>query len=212
MKILQGLAAFTLMVPAVSQPALAEIVHIKLTGLFTIGDRRGQDFAVELKYDTEIEPTTVAGTTATFKDPGGIMLFTIGDRRADAELARARAVPTYLSTVYDLSPPTAVMEQTPDGRRLTFYDPSGSLGTISFFYDRDPPLTQRLPGLAGLGQFSGGVVTFNGDGKFGQGSFTYAPFAAGVPEPATWGMMILGFGAVGAAMRMRRRKISISYT
>lgn len=27
---------------------------------------------------------------------------------------------------------------------------------------------------------------------------------AGVPEPATWGLMILGFGSVGAAMRRRR--------
>ena len=31
-----------------------------------------------------------------------------------------------------------------------------------------------------------------------------------VPEPATWGMMILGFGAVGAAMR-RRRKVIVRY-
>ncbi len=28
---------------------------------------------------------------------------------------------------------------------------------------------------------------------------------AAVPEPATWGMMILGFGAIGGAMRSRRR-------
>lgn len=28
---------------------------------------------------------------------------------------------------------------------------------------------------------------------------------AAVPEPATWGMMILGFGAIGAAMRRRRQ-------
>ncbi len=30
--------------------------------------------------------------------------------------------------------------------------------------------------------------------------------AAGVPEPATWGMMILGFGGVGAALRRRARR------
>jgi hypothetical protein len=30
-------------------------------------------------------------------------------------------------------------------------------------------------------------------------------FTAGVPEPATWAMMILGFGAVGAMARSRRR-------
>lgn len=30
----------------------------------------------------------------------------------------------------------------------------------------------------------------------------------GVPEPATWALMILGFGAVGAALRGRRRSIA----
>lgn len=31
----------------------------------------------------------------------------------------------------------------------------------------------------------------------------YTAFVAGVPEPATWGLMILGLAAVGAAMRRR---------
>lgn len=30
------------------------------------------------------------------------------------------------------------------------------------------------------------------------------------PEPATWGMMILGFAAIGAAMRARKVKVSVS--
>ena len=33
----------------------------------------------------------------------------------------------------------------------------------------------------------------------------------GVPEPATWAMMIGGFGAVGGTMRYRRRKTSVSF-
>ena len=36
-------------------------------------------------------------------------------------------------------------------------------------------------------------------------------FAATVPEPATWGMVILGFGIVGASMRNQRRKTMISF-
>lgn len=48
---------------------------------------------------------------------------------------------------------------------------------------------------------------------FGQGSGTQfvldnlrvnEALTAAVPEPATWGMMILGFGAIGAAQRRRR--------
>jgi hypothetical protein len=32
----------------------------------------------------------------------------------------------------------------------------------------------------------------------------------GIPEPATWAMMILGFGMVGTAMRRRRQTLSVS--
>lgn len=34
-----------------------------------------------------------------------------------------------------------------------------------------------------------------------------ASVTSGVPEPTTWGMMIVGFGAMGASMRYRRRSI-----
>ncbi|RYD20158.1 MAG: PEP-CTERM sorting domain-containing protein, partial [Lysobacteraceae bacterium] len=32
-----------------------------------------------------------------------------------------------------------------------------------------------------------------------------------VPEPATWALMLLGFGMVGAATRYRRRASRIAY-
>jgi hypothetical protein len=38
---------------------------------------------------------------------------------------------------------------------------------------------------------------------FGNGTLTISDLSAAVPEPATWIMMILGFGFVGAAMRRR---------
>ena len=36
------------------------------------------------------------------------------------------------------------------------------------------------------------------------GSVTPVPVGAAVPEPATWGMMLLGFGLIGAAARRRK--------
>jgi hypothetical protein len=33
-----------------------------------------------------------------------------------------------------------------------------------------------------------------------------------VPEPATWAMFLAGFGGVGAAIRLARRKVSVSQT
>lgn len=38
-----------------------------------------------------------------------------------------------------------------------------------------------------------------------------AAAAGAVPETATWGMMIAGFGMMGAAMRTRRRRTTVSF-
>lgn len=43
-------------------------------------------------------------------------------------------------------------------------------------------------------------------------SVTIAALAGGVPEPATWALMILGFGAVGGVLRQQRRKVRVSYS
>jgi hypothetical protein len=38
------------------------------------------------------------------------------------------------------------------------------------------------------------------------------PTGAAVPEPATWAMMIVGFGAIGASMRRRQsRRVQFSF-
>ena len=48
------------------------------------------------------------------------------------------------------------------------------------------------------------VATFGGDGNDYAGNFRISA-AGAVPEPATWGLMIVGFGMVGAAARRRTR-------
>ncbi len=64
-----------------------------------------------------------------------------------------------------------------------------------------------------------GVVTYRigaGDSRIvgatfqsSQNSFEFANLArGGVPEPATWALMILGFGAVGAALRRKQRVLA----
>jgi hypothetical protein len=48
-----------------------------------------------------------------------------------------------------------------------------------------------------------GVPGGTGTPIFDQGFITVP---AAIPEPATWGMMILGFGMIGAGLRLRRRQ------
>ena len=90
--------------------------------------------------------------------------------------------------------------------------------------------TAALPGLASEypagQQFAtiGSTVTLRLSQSFGYsvaggatyganrlGSVTLGGTAGAVPEPATWGMMILGFGAVGAAMRRRVRVLEVRF-
>jgi hypothetical protein len=71
----------------------------------------------------------------------------------------------------------------------------------------------------GQGEWSGGSIAALRvyDGVLGadeimglnDAPFVAAPVGA-VPEPTTWGMMLLGFGAIGGATRYRRRKINVA--
>lgn len=55
----------------------------------------------------------------------------------------------------------------------------------------------------GIGLLSVGFNTPNGDGRY-----TFTLYSGGVPEPASWAMMIAGFGLAGGALRARpSRKI-----
>jgi len=46
------------------------------------------------------------------------------------------------------------------------------------------------------------------DDALGIDDFVFTPTLAGVPEPATWAMMICGFGLAGSALRQRRALLS----
>lgn len=48
-------------------------------------------------------------------------------------------------------------------------------------------------------------------GTLGLSPSTGGGGSGGVPEPATWALMILGFGGIGTALRSRRQKVSVRY-
>lgn len=55
---------------------------------------------------------------------------------------------------------------------------------------------------------AGGAQLLVNELQFASG---FGGVAGAVPEPATWMMMILGFGAVGGTMRYRQRKSAVSF-
>lgn len=69
--------------------------------------------------------------------------------------------------------------------------------------------TGALPilGIEGSARSQGLAVILGSSG----GSITNPNPPGGVPEPATWAMLILGFGAVGATMRRRRQVVRFAF-
>lgn len=76
----------------------------------------------------------------------------------------------------------------------TFVNGFGGASSITASVD---PTFAVAPGVANAGDYS---LLFSD----GIGNTPPAPLSA-VPEPATWAMMLLGFGGLGAALRSRRR-------
>jgi len=52
------------------------------------------------------------------------------------------------------------------------------------------------------------VVLFSGN----SGQADFDDVSVSVPEPATWAMMLLGVGMIGAGLRMARRKNGMALT
>ena len=69
----------------------------------------------------------------------------------------------------------------------------------SFFYRQDKAITPTFLSLA---------LRNNDQGD--NGAWSPVAFStAAVPEPATWGLMVAGFGLAGAALRRQRRQVAL---
>jgi len=79
------------------------------------------------------------------------------------------------------------------------------------------PISANLDGplSLGAGDIVGGIgdVVLSGPNKgdlFGNFSVNSLNIAGVIPEPATWALMLVGFGGLGAALRSRRRMAAVS--
>jgi hypothetical protein len=105
----------------------------------------------------------------------------------------------------------------------------GSFLTLNFSdtFNYDPGAGNLLIDITQSGG-SSGLIFFNansgdaggafsrmhdfGDGFEGRGlQTTFLMAGNAVPEPATWAMLIFGFGLIGSAMRRRKTNVKVSY-
>jgi len=78
---------------------------------------------------------------------------------------------------------------------------TGSNVSSGFFFDPVPG--QADPGATGA---DGVFENYNIGRLATAASFTIAP-AGGVPEPASWALMLIGFGGLGAMLRQQRAQV-----
>ena len=69
------------------------------------------------------------------------------------------------------------------------------------------PRVQDVTASDGIGTVGPNGDYYHFNVSFSGGNFSQVPPVPAVPEPATWGMMILGFGVVGASLRRRRSSV-----
>ena len=96
---------------------------------------------------------------------------------------------------------------------LSAYDDLGNLLESGIFTGSPTPNLVRAgyAGFTGYSNISRAVVTTSrGSSSLYIGTVTFVN-AGAVPETATWGMMIAGFGMTGAALRTRRRSTKVSF-
>ena len=108
------------------------------------------------------------------------------------------------------------------GARLDVFDVGGLLLGFSEFFGPGVGVGTNFDlsvSAIGISRFalyqplSTGSSNSFGDGMVFDNLSFKTQVAAAVPEPATWAMMLLGFGFVGGVMRIakRRQKVSVSY-
>ncbi len=134
----------------------------------------------------EVDATT--GATQGFVDTGGVFQFVTDPDPLNAGV-------TYLESINNSGLASG-----------EFADASGTLHPFIFntltdaFTALTPPTADSYFafGINNLGE-----VTLSG--QLTGTDYLYNPAATTVPEPASWALMLIGFGGLGAAMRSRRR-------
>jgi hypothetical protein len=103
------------------------------------------------------------------------------------------------------------------GAATTLYGGALTIGTAQGNFNVNTATTRNFTffGVTSDTAFTSFTITGAGTNAFASTVFDNIRFGSAatpaVPEPATWAMMIGGFGMVGGAMRYRRRKTSVSF-
>ena len=185
---------------------LLTIVLTNLSPSLSAANQGLSDFLINFSTDiTDVSAFTQDGSRITVNSDGSTTPFAGPPTRWDPFIRSGGNL--YLTALGGGSPTDMI---APDN----IGSPNSSVDNFNPYIDTTATFTMLLAGASNLsisgvsfsfgtvpGEFSGCVGDCSGGGGGGQG---------GVPEPASWAMMILGFGGVGAMLRRRRPYLAIA--
>jgi len=178
--------------PAATQVLGATNVNVTSATTFTVG---GQTFTFDFDpvAAAAFNPATFSvqtGGTAQTSAFGGFLgiplepslFFTSSNIFIDGNLFPSfAAFPELTPIPFSLTPGDLALRTTVGADSFFGFARLNGDGTLNFAFESQP----------NVGITAGAAIT--------------GPLAAAVPEPGTWAMMLLGFGAIGLAMRRSRR-------
>jgi hypothetical protein len=193
-------------------------------------------FAVALLASSVLAAMPAQAQVTYYTDQAAF-LAALGGSAVTEDFNDATLVPglTYVSTVGSIGG-GVFNDQLAEGAQTTTFSFGGSVNAFGGFFDLTPGgqgvgiAITTAPGATLATQidrnYAGGFFGFishdsfssvlltagnqaNGVETYNLNDLTFGT-AAGVPEPAAWGMMIGGFGLAGAAMRRRVTKVAFA--
>ena len=161
--------------------------------------------------DVLVPQASKGGSYPTVNTPSNALVLHPGNSAAQSAYAAysAAALGKYSYTI-DLQ---SVGRDTGNGIGYTPFTTVGgvvTLGTRSVLPTYLSTGTLNSTQILTAGQSFGVIIDFNGD--YGGDSTALNFGVSAVPEPATWAMMLLGFGMVGFGLRSRKRPaVTVTY-
>lgn len=204
---------------AATAPLCAATVNVDLSGASSGTLING----VGASFTQTFTGQTVSGNAVTGSPTAPLSLTTAGTIEVAFWNPGVSAASNSLLSQPNNSAPLAMLLAGNIANSLTFtagYGNGGAFDAIAYAANGSVTGSQSFAALdgyhvytlSGVGNFAGVLFTNNTDAaglRFQ--NFSYETVGGVVPEPASWAMMIAGFGLAGASLR-RRRSVALSFS